>query len=150
MSKRAFDSTANTIERSPIALAPAEATEQQHAATDHADVIRAARAYIEVNCTRTVTLAELARITGFSQFHLCRIFRDATGVPPYAYLIRTRLRRARRLIAAGEPLSTVAYATGFSDQSHLTRHFKRAFGMTPGQYARAALELAPLVRRLAS
>lgn len=102
-------------------------------------MVRAVREYLEANCTRVVTLAELARLTGFSQFHVSRVFRDAVGVPPYAYLGLVRLERARELIARGEPLSTVAYSTGFSDQSHLTRHFKRVFGVPPGQYAREAL-----------
>ena len=114
---------------------PAE-LEESVRRSEHDAVIDAVRAYLEAHCTRVVTLAELARLTGFSQFHVCRLFRDAVGVPPYAYLVRARLARARRMIAAGEPLSTVAYATGFSDQSHLTRHFKRAFGVTPGQYVR--------------
>lgn len=118
--------------------------------TGHDVIVRAMRAHLEAHCTRVVTLAELARLTGFSQFHVCRLFRDATGMPPYAYLIRARLQRARHMIRAGEPLSTVAYETGFSDQSHLTRHFKRAFGTTPGQYARATVSIAPRLQRRAS
>ncbi|HEX5830777.1 MAG TPA: helix-turn-helix domain-containing protein, partial [Gemmatimonadaceae bacterium] len=60
------------------------------------------------------------------------------GVPPYAYLALVRVRRARALIARGHPLSSVTYVTGFSDQSHLTRQFKRVVGVPPGRYARAA------------
>lgn len=114
-------------------------TEKSPAPTREDPLVRAVREYLEANCTRVVTLAELARLTGFSQFHVSRVFRDAVGVPPYAYLGLARLERARELIARGEPLSTVAYATGFSDQSHLTRHFKRVFGVPPGQYAREAV-----------
>jgi AraC-like DNA-binding protein len=57
---------------------------------------------------------------------------------PHAYLNQIRLERARQLLSAGEPSAQVAAATGFVDQSHLTRRFKGAFGVTPGQY-RAAL-----------
>ena len=102
----------------------------------HASVVATVRAYLEANHARVVTLAELARLTGFSPFHLSRIFRAAVGVAPYAYLSLVRVRRARELLARGCPLSMVTYETGFFDQSHFTRSFKRVVGVPPGQYAR--------------
>lgn len=129
---------------------PTVALVRHESASDHAAVVAAMRAHLDAHCTRVVTLAELARLTGFSPFHVCRLFSEAVGVPPYAYLVRARLERARAMVAAGEPLSAVAYATGFSDQSHLTRHFKRAFGVTPGQYARWVANLAPAAHERAS
>ena len=65
-------------------------------------------------------------------------FSRAYGCPPVAYQMRLRLELARYLVAAGEPLTSVAYDAGFADQSHLTRRFKQAFGITPGAYARQA------------
>ncbi|RUY14814.1 helix-turn-helix domain-containing protein, partial [Mesorhizobium sp. M7A.F.Ca.US.005.03.2.1] len=50
-------------------------------------------------------------------------------------LVMRRLQRARRMIAAGEPLAQIAVEAGFSDQSHFIRHFKKAFGMTPGRWS---------------
>ena len=55
-------------------------------------------------------------------------------MPPHAYLTQVRANRARELLVRGEPLSAVAYTCGFSDQSHLTRIFKKIFGITPGAY----------------
>jgi AraC-like DNA-binding protein len=86
-----------------------------------------------------VTIDELAREAGLSAFHLIRVFRASFGLPPYRYLELVRIRHARRLIRRGWPLAQVVHATGFSDQSHLTRHFKRVVGVTPGGYARAVV-----------
>jgi AraC-like DNA-binding protein len=72
-----------------------------------------------------------------SAFHLVRQFRRYYGVPPYRYLELVRVERAKLLLRSGARISHVAFATGFSDQSHLTRHFKRVLGVTPGSYARS-------------
>ena len=68
--------------------------------------------------------------------------RRAYGLPPYMYLEQLRIERARVLLRAGTPTSHVAYETGFSDQSHLTRRFKRVVGVPPGQYARSHVGVA--------
>ena len=64
-----------------------------------------------------------------------RVFHHEVGLPPHAYLASIRVRRAQDLLAAGAPIVDVAYATGFSSQSHLTNTFKRFIGVTPNQYA---------------
>jgi AraC-like DNA-binding protein len=102
----------------------------------NARLVRLVREYLEEQCTRVVTLAELAALTGLSPFYVSRTFRAAVGVPPYAYLSLVRVRRARELIARGLPPSAVTHEAGFSDQSHFTKQFKRVVGMPPGQYAR--------------
>jgi transcriptional regulator GlxA family with amidase domain len=56
-------------------------------------------------------------------------------MPPHRYLLAQRILRARRLLEAGEPIAAVAAATGFVDQSHLHRHFRRGLDVTPAQYA---------------
>jgi AraC-like DNA-binding protein len=83
---------------------------------------------------RNVTLEELADAAGVSRFHLLRLFSTELGVPPHAYQVQVRLAKAREFIRAGMSLPEAAMASGFSDQSHLTRHFKYHFGMTPAQY----------------
>jgi AraC-like DNA-binding protein len=87
-------------------------------------------------------LAELAELTGLSQFALLRAFRAETGLPPHAYLNQLRVRRARALLDQGVTPSEVAFTTGFADQAHLTRHFKRVIGVPPGAYQRERLLVA--------
>jgi len=88
------------------------------------------------------TLAELAAMTGLSQFALLRAFRAETGLPPHAYLIQLRVRRARLMLDDGLPPAEVAALTGFADQAHLTRHFKRVVGVPPAAYQRERLQPA--------
>ena len=84
-------------------------------------------------------LSELAELTGLSQFALLRAFRAETGLPPHAYLNQLRVRRARTLLDEGITPAEVAATTGFADQAHLTRHFKRVVGVPPGSYQRERL-----------
>jgi len=89
------------------------------------------------------SLAELADLTGLSQFALLRAFRRQTGMPPHAYLNHLRVRRARLLLDRGLAPADVAAQTGFADQAHLTRHFKRVVGVPPAAYQRERLSLRP-------
>jgi AraC-like DNA-binding protein len=88
------------------------------------------------------SLAELAELTGLSQFSLLRAFRRDTGLPPHAYLNQLRVRRARQLLDGGLSPAEVAADTGFADQAHLTRHFKRVVGVPPAAYQRHRLQPA--------
>lgn len=85
---------------------------------------------------RNIGLDELAAAANIGKFRLIRLFRDRTGLPPHALQIAHRIRRARRLLEAGETIAATATATGFADQSHLHRHFERSLGVTPGEYQR--------------
>ena len=100
---------------------------------EHQAVTRA-RDYLESHYADNPSLHELAAAVYLSPFHLIRVFQHELGLPPHAYLTQVRVRHARRLLAQGQPIVSVANATGFTDQSHLTRHFKRILGVTPGQY----------------
>lgn len=82
------------------------------------------------------TLAELAAMTGLSTYQVLRRFEKAYGVPPHAWLVLQRAERARHLIRNGTDLAEAAAASGFSDQSHMTRIFGRQFGFTPGAWQR--------------
>lgn len=95
-----------------------------------------ARDYLEAHYTENVDLETLATMTALSPFYLARVFHQQVGLPPHKYLTHIRITRAKALLTLGYSASDVALETGFSDQSHLTRHFKRIVGITPGHYAR--------------
>lgn len=94
--------------------------------------IRRAQEILDDDPTTPVTLAELARASGLSRFQVVRGFSRAFGLTPHAYLVQRRIDLARRLITGGTALSDAAAASGFADQSHMTRHFVRRFGFPPG------------------
>ncbi|WCE32229.1 AraC family transcriptional regulator [Vibrio sp. SCSIO 43137] len=81
-----------------------------------------------------VSLDDLAKLANLSPYHLVRSFQKEYGLPPHAYQIQSRLRLARKLLKQGHSISDTAQESGFHDQSHFHRHFKRAMGFTPGQY----------------
>ena len=84
-----------------------------------------------------LSLGEIAAAAGLSPFHFSRQFKAATGHPPHEYLVRLRVDRAQELLRRhGGRWTTAAIAQecGFSDQSHLSRHFKRVLGVTPGEF----------------
>lgn len=105
--------------------------------------LRAACALLGDQPDRNVSLDELAAAAGIEKFRLLRLFRERTGLPPHALQIAHRVRAARRLLEAGEPIAATAARTGFADQSHLHRHFQRTLGMTPGTYQRRFANAPP-------
>ena len=70
-----------------------------------------------------------------SRTQFLRAFAAAFGLPPHAWALQQRLARAEALLAQGAVLADAAAASGFADQSHMTRAFRRFRGYTPGQYA---------------
>jgi AraC-like DNA-binding protein len=100
-------------------------------------VVDQVREYLQTRFSERVRLTTLAEICGIGSFQLIRIFRRVVGVPPYAYLVQLRVNRAQTMLFQGAAVADVAYACGFSDQSHLTRTFKKAIGVPPGRYARS-------------
>jgi AraC family transcriptional regulator len=98
--------------------------------------MRAVEEYIDAHLDQDFALADLAAVAHLSEFHFARQFKQTTGLPPHQFVIHQRVERAKRLIAARRlSLAEVAVAAGFSDQSHLTRHFKRLVGVTPRRFA---------------
>lgn len=95
---------------------------------------------------RVPSLAELARMTGLSRFQVLRRFTGVYGLPPHAWVLRRRAERARLLIRGGRTLAAAALASGFVDQSHMSRVFVRQFGFTPGAWRKAARPLRTFVQ----
>ncbi|WP_345811205.1 AraC family transcriptional regulator [Paraburkholderia sp. PREW-6R] len=86
------------------------------------------------NLEESVTLADMALAAGLSPFHAARLFTRTTGLSPHAWRNQVRLQRALAPLRAGVPVTEVAAASGFTDQSHFTRHFRRMFGVPPGRW----------------
>jgi AraC family transcriptional regulator len=90
------------------------------------------------SATAHLTIDVLAREAGLSPAHFARAFKESVGRAPHQHLLSLRLERARHLLdAPGAALSDVALQTGFADQAHFTRFFKRQFGITPGSLRRS-------------
>src|SRR5215471_17047051 len=101
-------------------------------------LLRAAIDHMRACHADDLRLEAIAGPLGLTAFQLIGLFRRATGLTPHAYLTQIRLGAACRGLRRGLPIADVAAATGFYDQSALTRHFKRCYGITPRQFARAA------------
>lgn len=106
--------------------------------------LRAALLFIENHLDEALTLDRVARETGLKRSQFAAAFRLATGQSPRQYVIRRRVEAATRLLAAGgASISEVAFQTGFSHQSHLSRAIRKFTGRTPGELARRAGPAAP-------
>ncbi|HEY5760930.1 MAG TPA: AraC family transcriptional regulator [Steroidobacter sp.] len=93
--------------------------------------------FIAENLGERFTLDDLARQAGVSRFHFARLFRVSTGDSPMAYLLKSRIERAKQMLLQDDrPVCEIAAALGFCDQSHLTRTFRRLTGLTPREFAR--------------
>lgn len=97
--------------------------------------IGAVCAWLEAHYAEPVTLDQLGELAGVSKYHLLRSFTKQKGISPYRYLETIRIGKARKLLERGVPQIEVALETGFADQSHFSRFFKRLIGVTPRQYS---------------
>jgi len=87
-----------------------------------------------------LTLEQLGEAVALTPFQLIALFKRSTGLTPHAYLTQLRLRMAIVALHRGATIATAAADAGFYDQSALTRHFKRAYGITPLQWVRAVTD----------
>lgn len=107
-------------------------------ARDRARAVDAA-VWIDDAADEPLDLETCAGEVGLSPFHFLRLFSRVLGVTPHQYLVRCRLRRAaRRLAAEDTPITDIAYDVGFGDLTNFERSFRRAAGMAPGRFRRAA------------
>jgi AraC-like DNA-binding protein len=129
--------TATVVIAARHAVSPGRPAQALRAAGDLAAAADRVRGFLHDNHADTVTLADVAEAAGCSRFAAYRAFRGRYGLPPSEYQRQLRLRAARRALAGGAAVADVAAAAGFADQAHLTRWFRRCYGITPGDYRRA-------------
>lgn len=91
-------------------------------------------AYIDYHYPQPITIEELSQRVGYHRSHLCKLFKQITGLSPLSYLIKVRLEQAQLLLAQHIPVNQVALAVGFSDPLYFSKLFKRHYGMSPTQY----------------
>ncbi|NYD37339.1 AraC family transcriptional regulator [Actinomycetospora corticicola] len=93
------------------------------------------RDLLDAHVVEGLPLDEAAARLHVTPNHLVKAFSAEFGLPPHRYLVGRRVDLARRLLLAGMPAARVAVESGFHDQAHLTRHFRRLLGVTPGRFA---------------
>ena len=106
-----------------------------HAGNEDFAVHRTKR-FLDERYAESVSLRQLAQLTGLSAYHLNRSFRRKIGLPPHEYQLQVRILKAKSFLRRGRSISETAFLVGFVDQSHFTRHFKRSVGVTPGKFLR--------------
>ena len=96
--------------------------------------------FIDANIDQSLELQLLAKVSAMSVFHFARRFKAAVGLSPHRYVMRRRVHRACQMLQCGRTrLADLALTLGFSSQAHFTTAFRREFGVTPGEYRRAAV-----------
>jgi AraC-like DNA-binding protein len=100
---------------------------------------RRVSAFIEANIEQRMTAGDAARVVNLSTSHFSRAFKRSFGQTVHGFIMRKRIERAQQLmLSTSDELSSIAISCGLSDQSHLTRWFRRVVGETPGSWRRAA------------
>ena len=98
-------------------------------------LIRRATEYIDENYASDITVKDLSKLFGLSEYHFIRSFKRITGVPPYTYLISRRIAEAKRMLAlTPAPVAEIAVKCGFSDSAAFIAGFKNRTGTTPMRY----------------
>lgn len=102
--------------------------------TEQYGIVHEVKRYLEQQAERNITLDELAATFRCNPYHLLRSFKKIVGLPPHAFMLNARIERAKQLLLDGVPLAAVAAETGFADQSHFHKTFRRILAATPRQY----------------
>jgi AraC family transcriptional regulator len=104
---------------------------RQYGGLPRAKLVRAVE-YIQDQLDTDLTVSGIAQAVGISPYYFTRLFKESTGQSPHQYVIEARVRKAKELLISGKfTICETAFRVGFVDQSHLTRHFKRVFGLPP-------------------
>ncbi|NJM86244.1 MAG: helix-turn-helix transcriptional regulator [Hydrococcus sp. RU_2_2] len=91
--------------------------------------------YIEANLDRKLTLEAIAKQLNISLYYFCKLFVQSMGIPPYKYVLKQRVERAKRLLKEEKrAIADIALECGFANQTHLNKHFHKLTGTTPKSY----------------
>jgi len=112
---------------------PNHTTEEQLSELDFTEVIK----FIDQKFAERLTIEQLAKMKNLSRFSFIRQFKKAKGITPSQYITLKRILAAKQLLRRGHPIVDAVYNTGFYDQSHMSRNFKKITGMTPRTYQQA-------------
>ena len=126
------DHTVLAIAEALLALDPS--ARKSSPAASPAAAVELAREFLDEHFAEVVASEELETVAGVDRYTLARHFRALLGTSPYRYLTMRRLDHARGAIRSGQSLADAAFAAGFADQAHMTRQFKRAYGLPPGRW----------------
>ena len=148
---RLLESPASALQQQTLWRETMFALLQRHAAVatpgqpgrEHRAIARA-KELMHSQLAAPPSLEALAAAVNLSPFHFARVFRRATGMPPHTWLMQQRIAQARALLQEGCLPLAVATQLGFADQSHLSRQFKKVYGVGPGAY-RSARSVPPSV-----
>ncbi len=140
----ALNHSSNRLHRESLVFSSLQLLMSRHAKTRPQPINRnkakpnvvMAKQFLDEQASDNISLSELAKLVNLSPYYLVKQFVKCYGLPPHAYQIQARLRLAKSLLSKGHKQLDVALACGFHDQSHFSRHFKRALGVTPGRYAK--------------
>lgn len=88
-----------------------------------------------------VQIEQLSQQIFVSKYHLIRVFKEQIGLTPHRFQMQNRIRKAQHLLTEGGIITEVALTTGFYDQSHFNKWFKRIVGLTPSEYLQACDDL---------
>jgi len=124
-----------------VALAAGRAPQREPSGpSDRRRAVDAAQ-WIDEHAHEPIDLDDVSTAAGVSAFHFLRLFARVTGVTPYQYLVRSRLRRAARLLSStDQPITDIAFGVGFGDLSNFVRTFHRAAGVSPRRFRQARLQ----------
>lgn len=106
----------------------------QKVETANLRAVHRAKSFLDANIAGTVSLQDIELAAGHDRYALTRDFRRFFGTSPYRYLVMRRIENACAMLLAGATIAAAAAEAGFADQSHFTRHFKKAYGLTPARW----------------